>query len=73
MRHTKEEIRQMRNARKKRKGEQKSEIQRAKIVEDAVRDVHAEADQCKSHALKYNELWKKSLTANNQLKRLFNE
>ena len=73
MRHTKEEIRQMRNARKKRKRQQKSEIKRAKIVEDAVRDVRAEADQCKSQALKYNELWKKSLKANNQLKRLFND
>jgi hypothetical protein len=67
MRHTKEEIRQMRNARKKRKQQQKSEIKRAKIVEDAVCDVRAEADQCKSQALE------KSLKANNQLKRLFND
>jgi hypothetical protein len=63
----------MRNSRKKRKRQQKSEIKRAKIVEDAVRDVRAEADQRKSQALKYNELWKKSLKANNQLKRLFND
>ena len=62
MRHTKEEIRQMRNARKKRKQQQKSEIKRAKIVEDAVCDVRAEADQCKSQALE------KSLKANNQPK-----
>jgi transcriptional regulator GlxA family with amidase domain len=73
MRHKKEEIRQMRNARKNRKRQQKSEIKRAKIVEDAVRDVRAEADQCKSQALKYNELRKKILKANNQLKRLFND
>ena len=44
MRHTIEEKRKMRNGSKKRKQHQKSQLKRAALIEDALRDVKAKAE-----------------------------
>jgi hypothetical protein len=44
MRHTIEEKRKMRNGGKKRKQHQKSQLKRAALLEDALRDVKAKAE-----------------------------
>ena len=67
MRHTIEEKRKMRNDRKKRKQHQKSQLKLAALIEDALRDVKAKADQQRSIASKYYKLWKRSVEVNKKL------
>jgi hypothetical protein len=57
----------MRNDRKKRKQHQKSQLKRAALIEDALRDVKAKADQQRSIASKYYKLWKRSVEVNKKL------
>lgn len=67
MRHTVEEKRRMRNARKKRKSYQKSEQRRAVLIQNAIKDVKAQASQQRDVASKYYKLWKRSVAISKNL------
>ena len=60
----------MRNGSKKRKQHQKSQLKRAALIEDALRDVKAKAESSWQHgsiASKYYKLWKRSVDVNEKL------
>ena len=67
MRHTIEEKRKMRNARKKRKRHHKSELKRAALIKDALREVQRKTDEQRSIASKYYKLWRRSVENNKKL------
>jgi predicted solute-binding protein len=67
MRHTVEEKRKMRNERKKRKRSHKSELKRAALIKDALREVQRKTDEQRSIASKYYKLWRRSVETNKKL------
>ena len=72
MRHTIEDKRKMRNSRKKRKRHQQRELKRTAVIENALRDVRASADQQRTLASKYYKLWK-SVDTNKKLQDVLNK
>jgi hypothetical protein len=73
MRHTVEEKRKMRNARKKKKRLQNTELKRSALIENALRDVHAKVDQQRDTASKYYKLWRRSVEINNKIRNILNQ
>ena len=72
MRHTIEEKRKLRNARKKKKRHQKTELKRATLIESALPDLRAKTDQQRNIASKYYRLWKNSVHASKKLRDIIN-
>ena len=75
MRHIKEDIKRMRNARKSRKRRERSEKKRAMIIAEATKEAKemaerqkALADQHRSLSSKYYRMWKKCAQENRCLK-----
>ena len=73
MRHTVEEKRKMRNARKKKKRLQNTELKRSALIENALRDVHAKDDQQRDTASKYYKLWRRSVEMNKKIRNILNQ
>ena len=73
MRHTIEEKRKMRNARKKRKRLQKTDLKRATLIKNALCDIRAEANQQRDVASKYYKLWKSTVDKNKKLRTIVNQ
>ena len=73
MRHTIEDKRRRRNSRKKRKRHQQRELKRTAVIENALRDVRASADQQRTLASKYYKLWKRSVDTNKKLQDVLNK
>ena len=57
----------MRNERKKRKRSHKSELKRAELKKDALREVQRKTDEQRSIASKYYRLWRRSIETNKKL------
>lgn len=75
MRHTKEEIRRMRNNRKKKKRRERSEKKKEMIIAKVTKEFKAVADQQKvladqhrSLSSKYYRLWKRTVQDNGRLR-----
>jgi hypothetical protein len=73
MRHTVEEGRKMRNARKKKKRLQNTELKRSALIENALRDVHAKVDRQRDTASKYYKLWRRSVEMNKRIRNILNQ
>jgi translation initiation factor 2 beta subunit (eIF-2beta)/eIF-5 len=63
----------MRNARKKRKRLQKTELKRATQIKNALCDIRAEANQQRDVASKYYKLWKRTVDKNKKLRTIVNQ